>query len=199
MLACICVCVYVCVVFSSRFWAHSQLGLLLWRDTRQEADIKEWGDRLWGTQEPRQESPTTSEVIVSAYRHPQWQESYHSVELIVVPRWWPQVWRAFQDRNLITGVSPWLNFCLLHVCKLGWQEHSKYSSETTCLPTIQHSGNKKQKRRQLILHLFLCNVKRIALFYCLRIDWSIVWSFSTNTKAVRVKYLIQLIWCGILI
>lgn len=36
---------YVCLffAFSSKFWARSQLGLLLWRDTRQEAEIKEWG------------------------------------------------------------------------------------------------------------------------------------------------------------
>lgn len=34
----VCVC-----VFRLQVLAHSQLGLLLWRDTRQEADIKEWG------------------------------------------------------------------------------------------------------------------------------------------------------------
>ena len=40
-----CVCVSVCVCrFLIQFLAHSQLGLLLWRDTRQEANIKEWGD-----------------------------------------------------------------------------------------------------------------------------------------------------------
>lgn len=41
-------CVSVCVFcFFIQVLARSQLSLLLWRDTRQEADIKEWGDWLW--------------------------------------------------------------------------------------------------------------------------------------------------------
>lgn len=53
-------CTSMTLVYTSSFliqvfWALGQIGLLLWRDTRQEADIKEWGDRMKATQEPRQE------------------------------------------------------------------------------------------------------------------------------------------------